>query len=126
MSHQVKVNVQFKVENFDALKTAFSKLGWNVVENANSRTYTGTTAFPLVAVNPDTDKHVHDIGMSLGQEFVDMTTDFYGGSIEKTLGQELGKLKQEFAAAVIEKHFFGAVISREERENSDLYLTVNI
>lgn len=127
MSHQVKVNVQFKVENFESLKTAFSRLGWNVVENGSSRTYTNNMTYPWVAVNPDTTgNHVHDIGMSLGEEFVDMTTDLYGGSIEKSLGTDLCKLKQEFAATVIENHFYGSVINREVRENNDMYLTVTL
>jgi hypothetical protein len=128
MSHQVKIATQFKVENFDSLKTAFSRLGWQVVENANSRTYAGgTQQYPYVAVNPaTTGLHIHDIGMTLGNELVDLTTDLYGGSIEQSLGKDLGKLKQEFAAAVIENHFYGAVINREILENQDMYLTVNL
>jgi hypothetical protein len=128
MSHQVKIATQFKVENFDSLKTAFNRLGWQVVESAESRTYgSGKQSYPFVAVNPDTcGYNVHDIGMSLGPELVELTSDMYGGSIEKSLGNDLGKLKQEFAATVIENHFYGAVVSREVLENQDMYVTVNL
>ena len=103
MSHTVRVAVQFKVTELPQLTRALEVLGWKLVQNGQARQYGGTsTSYPYVAVNPDKTVAGYDVGIKAEGEALGFYTDFYGGSVGKTLGEGFFKLKQEFASAVIE------------------------
>lgn len=124
MSHTVKIQVQFKTAELQQLKKAFTNLGWNVRDNAEAREYSTTARYPFVAVNPATDRLAFDIGFKPNGENLDLFSDFYGGSIEAQLGKEMCRLKQEFAACVIEDEFPNSNITREQDEKGNLVLEV--
>lgn len=124
MSHTVKIAVQFKTSEFSQLTTAFKALHWGVIANGTARQYSGTKSYPFVAVNPDKTQQGYDIGIVKGEKEVNLFSDFYGGSVECTLGRDLNKLKQEFAAAVIENEFENSSIARSTDQHGNLMLEV--
>jgi hypothetical protein len=126
MSHSVKLDAKFKIDQKDSLRRAFENLGWSLKENSTARTYSydeaKSTKYPLVAVNPQSN------GYDLGLQFNDKTGeievigDFYGGSVAASLGQNLDRLKQENQACVFEDHFayFGYSTTRNVLENGEI------
>lgn len=125
MSHTVKIEVKFKTSELPQLEKAFKKLGWKIQQNTKARTYQGTTnSWNTVAVNPGTAAQDYDIGIVPNKGEVELFTDFYGGSVERTLGSKIGKLKQEFAAAVIEDEYPNATINRTVDNKGNLIIEV--
>ena len=125
MSHTVKINAKFLASELPVLLKVFAKLGWVTQENELIRSYDRTTErFPIVAKNPDKEHRAYDIGLKIEGSEVQLYTDFYGGSVAKTLGPDLQILKQEYAVAVIEDEYPNASIVRNVLPNGDLEVTV--
>ena len=125
MSHTVKIAVTFKTAEIPILRKALAAKGWQLVENATSRQYTGTVGpYRYVAVNPSKDRLAYDIGINVQGENLELMSDFYGGSIEQSLGKQLQGLKQEYAAAVIEDEYQNATVSRSTDAHGNLILDV--
>ena len=125
MSHTVKIAVTFKTAEVHVLRKALAVFGWQLVENAMSRQYTGTVGpYRYVAVNPGKDRTAYDIGINVQGENLEFMTDFYGGSIERSLGAQLQGLKQEYAAAMIEDEYPNATVSRSTDAHGNLTLDV--
>jgi len=126
MSHTVKINVKFKTTEFKQLTKAFSQLGWTINQNAHARQYSGTSpVYQHVAVNPEKGSRGYDIGITpLPTGELDLKSDFYGGSIEKSLGKDLNKLRQEFAVALVEDEWPNATITRSADSAGNLLLEV--
>ena len=125
MSHTVKIQVTFKAAELPQLNKAFVVLGWTVANNTSARQYTGRSeTYPMVAVNPDKGASGYDIGMRIKGENVEMFSDFYGGSIERSLGPALAKLKQEYAAAVVEDSYPNASVTRTHDTAGNLLLEI--
>jgi hypothetical protein len=124
MSHTVKIAVQFKTSEVAQLKKALEVKGWALEENATSRQYAGRVEGPYryVAKNPSNEGNAYDIGINVKGENLELLSDFYGGSIEKSLGANLQGLKQEFAAAVIEDEYPNATITRTLDNEGNLIL----
>jgi len=124
MSHTVKVKVEFKVTELPQLSTALKALGWHLVENAEARQYNGRKTYRWVAINPDKSTSGYDVGISQKGEQLELYTDFYNGSVERTLGAHLCKLKQEFAVAVVEDEFPNANIIRTNQKDGNVLLEI--
>lgn len=125
MSHTVKIEVQFKAAEMPQLTKAFQVFGWTVVNSASARQYTGRSeTYPMVAVNPDKGTSGYDIGMRIKGENVELFSDFYGGSIERSLGAKLAGLKQEYAAAVVEDSYPNATVTRTRDNQGNLMLEI--
>lgn len=125
MSHTVKVKTQIRVSEHNQLVKALQRLGWNVAENAAVRQYAGVSNdYPLAAINPDKSGIGYDVGIKQKDGVYEFFTDFYQGSVAKTLGEDFSKLKQEFAAAVVEDEFPNATVTRNVAENGDILLEV--
>lgn len=116
MSHTVKVQTSFTLEQIDQLKSALEILGWSLATNAQCRQYAGrSTQYPWVAVNPDKSSNAYDVGIKTEAAVTDeegyvstplaMETDFYGGSVGRTLGDNMASLKVEFAEQAIRDSF---------------------
>jgi len=125
MSHTVKVAVQFKVTERPQLTRAMAALGWTLVQNGQARQYGGTSmGYPYVAVNPDKTGSGYDVGIKPEGGVLGFYTDFYGGSVGKTLGEGFFKLKQEFASAVIEDEFPNASLTRQRDEQGNIIVEI--
>lgn len=125
MSHTVKIAVSFKAAEIPILRKALAAKGWQLVENAMSRQYTGNAGpYRYVAVNPAKGYNAYDIGINVVGDNLELMSDFYGGSIEASLGTQLQGLKQEYAAAVIEDEYQNATISRSTDAHGNLILEV--
>lgn len=125
MSHTVKIAVSFKAAEVHILRRALEAKGWTLIENAMSRQYTGTVGpYRYVAVNPAKDRTAYDIGINVQGENLEFMTDFYGGSIERSLGAQLNGLRQEYAAAVIEDEYPNASVNRSTDAHGNLILDV--
>ena len=125
MSHTVKVAVQFKTKELTQLERALTRLGWSLAHDASARGYNGQSAkYQHVAVNPDKTYSGYDVGIKEEGENLGFYTDFYGGSVARTLGEGFTKLKQEFAAAVIEDEYPNATINRSTDASGNILLEV--
>lgn len=125
MSHTVKIEVKYKVAELPILFKAFTNLGWTVVHEAQAREYGGRRkSYAHVAVNPGTESTSYDIGMTEVAGNVELYSDFYGGSIVSSLGADLRKLKQEFAACVVEDEFQNATVTRTVGADGNLLIEV--
>ena len=126
MSHTVKIEGKFKTSEVGVLAKAFGKFNWGFVENATSRQYSGPTrhTYRYVAINPEKRGQDYDIGINVNGEFLEMFSDPYGGSINRQLGDNMERLKQEFAACVIEDEFPNATVLRTVGEKGALELEV--
>lgn len=126
MSHTVKIETNIKFIN--PLKAALATFGWEVEENTKGMTYIGMSkeTYDYVAKNPK--RGGYDLLINMGDGKLDISTDFYGGSVAATLGQNLEKLKQEYAYRVIEEHylFAGADVNKQQNEDGTLTVTVDL
>ena len=126
MSHFIKIDLKIKVSELSNLDAALTTLNWNLMQNATPRTYAGySKPFKFVAVNPDKSRDGFDIGLEQVNDEFHFHTDYFGGSVERTLGKDLSLLKQEFAAEVIRDQYYGAQIS-ESMENGVRILEVMV
>jgi hypothetical protein len=129
MSHTADIETQFKISEFNILKKAFEKLGWKIVENQGVRSYYGQEkrTFQYVAVNPSLDENAYDVGISAGKDNFSLHTDYYGGSVAKTLGAEMGLLKQEYAFAIAEDEYaWTGQVDRTMDSNGDILVDITI
>ena len=128
MSHTAQIRNEFKVSEFSNLEKAFKHFGWNIVQNQVPRSYYNQEkrSFQHVAINPDTSSNAYDIGLELGSDGqVKLFTDYYGGSVERTLGRDLGNLKQEYAYRVTEDEYaWSGQVSRTVDENGVMNVEV--
>jgi hypothetical protein len=125
MSHTVKIQAQFKTEQFSSFKRACEHFGWKIVENSKIRTYRNdpsrNTVYPMIALNPN---HGYDLGIQFNEKTgeLEVLGDFFDGSVAQTLGRDLDKLKQEYAACVAEDYFtiMGWSATREITEDGKI------
>lgn len=127
MSHTVKIDVQFKVSEVPQLEKAFKTLGWGFVQNSQIMTYAGLSPknYDYAAINPEKENRGFDIGLTKNGENLEIFTDMWGGSVERTLGANLSKLKQQFALEVIADEFSNnSTISSSRDEKGNLLVEV--
>lgn len=126
MSHFIKIDIKIKATEKECLFKALTTLKWEVVENAIPRSFERSGKhYTFVGVNPDTSTSGYDVGMEEVDGFIVLATDYYGGSVEKTLGRDMGLLKQQFAAEVIQEQYWGSQIS-QTMEDGNLILEVTV
>lgn len=129
MSHTVMIRGAWKASELPQLKEAFKTLGWKIVGNSTIRNFEGhKREFPLVALNPETGAQAYDVGiqMKVEEDRLTLHSDFYGGSIARTLGNDFVLLKQEYANAIIHSEFPNAVFHHEMDAKGNRLVTAEI
>jgi len=97
MSHTVSVT-GVKITNITALKAAAVALGLTVKENAVPRFYAGAEVAPYVIKLPGS----YDVGVYHNADGTfQLATDYYLGSVEKSVGKNCQKLLQGYSAEVL-------------------------
>jgi hypothetical protein len=129
MSHTVSIEVKFS--ELTVLKNAFQSMGWNIVENTTMRTYGNSVdaskVYQYVAQNPSKEYNAYDVGIEVNKNGeIKLYTDFYGGSVAKSLGENFSELKKEYAYKVIEDEYLfqGASVSKEVNKDGTWIVTV--
>lgn len=129
MSHTVEIALEVKESEFSIFQKALEVFGWNIVENSKVRSYydQDQKVYRYVALNPSKETNAYDIGLEIENGKVKLLTDYYGGSVAKSLGENMNRLRQEYAIKIIEDEYAwsGQVVRAESvDENGDIMVDV--
>ncbi len=121
MSHFTTIQTQIK--DIRALGKACAELGLELTENAVARGYGNNTNPGQYVIRL---KGPYDIAVNKERNHFGLTTDWWGGHVEKEVGKNYGRLLQMYGVhkATLEARKRGYRVARENQSNGEIRLTL--
>jgi len=121
MSHWTKIETQ--IRDAAALRDACHELGLELLENAEARGY-GTNRIKADLVIRL--KGPYDVALQRSESGYGLTTDWWGGHVEKEVGQNYGRLLQLYGVhkARLEARRKGYTVRRQTLGDGAIKLTI--
>jgi len=122
MSHFVTIKTQIK--DIEALKSACSELGLAVLQNAKARGYGGSEVQADHVIRL---KGPFDVALNQQKDKTfALSTDWWGGHVEKEIGKDYTKLMQLYAVhkAIREAKKKGHLVKRQNQQDGSIKLVI--
>ena len=122
MSHFVTIKTQ--IRDIEALRAACSELGLTVLQNAKARGYGGSEVQADYVIRL---KGPFDVALNQQKDKTHaLSTDWWGGHVEKEIGKDYSKLMQLYAGhkAIREARKKGHLVKRQNQQDGSIKLVI--